>query len=84
MDDIALIIPHNVSLRSWEILGRLIRCPAERIYTNNIAKVGHTIASDNLLNLRHATEAGLVRKGDYMLLFTFGYGSNWASMVVQH
>ena len=84
IDDIALVIPHNVSRRSWEILGRLIKCPADRIYTNNISKVGHTIASDNLLNLRHATDAGLIRKGDYMLLFTFGYGSNWASMVVQH
>lgn len=84
MDDIALVIPHNVSLRSWEILGRLIKCPADRIYTNNISKVGHTIASDNLLNLKHATEAGLIEKGDHMLLFTFGYGSNWACMVVQH
>jgi 3-oxoacyl-[acyl-carrier-protein] synthase-3 len=84
IDDIAVVIPHNVSLRSWEILGRLIKCPADRIYTDNISKVGHTIASDNLLNLRHATDAGLVKKGDYMLLFTFGYGSNWASMVVQH
>ena len=84
IDDIALVIPHNVSTRSWEILGRLIKCPADRIYTNNIARVGHTIASDNLLNLRHATEAGLIGKGEYMLLFTFGYGSNWACMVVQH
>ncbi|HEY5021850.1 MAG TPA: 3-oxoacyl-[acyl-carrier-protein] synthase III C-terminal domain-containing protein [Gemmatimonadaceae bacterium] len=84
MDDISLVIPHNVSLRSWEILGRLIQCPPERIYTENIARVGHTIASDNLLNLRRATEAGLIEKGDYLLLFTFGYGSNWACMIVQH
>ena len=84
MDDISLVIPHNVSLRSWEILGRLIGCPQERIYTDNIAKVGHTIASDNLLNLRCATEAGRIEKGDYLLLFTFGYGSNWACMIVQH
>ena len=84
MDDIALVIPHNVSLRSWEILGRLIGCPPERIYTENIARVGHTIASDNLLNLRRATESGLIEKGDYLLLFTFGYGSNWACMIVQH
>jgi 3-oxoacyl-[acyl-carrier-protein] synthase-3 len=84
MDDIALVIPHNVSLRSWQILGRLIDCPPERIYTENIARVGHTIASDNLLNLRRATESGLIEKGDYLLLFTFGYGSNWACMIVQH
>ena len=84
MDDIALIVPHNVALRSWEILGRLIACPASRIYTENIARVGHTIASDNLLNLRCATESGRIEKGDYLLLFTFGYGSNWACMIVQH
>jgi 3-oxoacyl-[acyl-carrier-protein] synthase-3 len=84
MDDISLIIPHNVSLRSWEILGRLIKCPPDRIYTDNISRVGHTIASDNLLNLRRATESGLVGKGDYLMLFTFGYGSNWACMIVQH
>ena len=84
MDDIDLIIPHNVALRSWEILGRLIGCPANRIYTENIARVGHTIASDNLLNLRCATESGRIEKRDYLLLFTFGYGSNWACMIVQH
>ncbi|HEY3114688.1 MAG TPA: 3-oxoacyl-[acyl-carrier-protein] synthase III C-terminal domain-containing protein [Gemmatimonadaceae bacterium] len=84
MDDISLVIPHNVALRSWEILGRLIGCPANRIYTDNIARVGHTIASDNLLNLRCATESGRIEKGDYLLLFTFGYGSNWACMIVQH
>jgi 3-oxoacyl-[acyl-carrier-protein] synthase-3 len=84
MDDISLVIPHNVSLRSWEILGRLIGCPPERIYTENIARVGHTIASDNLLNLRRATESGLIQRGDYLLLFTFGYGSNWACMIVEH
>jgi 3-oxoacyl-[acyl-carrier-protein] synthase-3 len=84
MDDIALVIPHNVSMRSWEILGRLIKCPADRIYTDNISKVGHTIASDNLLNLRRATEEGRVQKGDRLLLFTFGYGSNWACMIVEH
>ncbi|PYO09402.1 MAG: hypothetical protein DMD30_05845 [Gemmatimonadetes bacterium] len=84
MDDIALIVPHNVALRSWEILGRLIGCPADRIYTENIARVGHPIGSDNLLNLRCATESGRIEKGDYLLLFTFGYGSNWACMIVQH
>jgi len=84
IDDIALVIPHNVSLRSWQILGRLIGCPPEKVYTENISRVGHTIASDNLLNLRRATERGLVKRGDHLLLFTFGYGLNWACMVVEH
>ncbi len=84
IEDVALVIPHNVSLRSWEILGRLIGCPTDRIYTENIARIGHTIASDTLINLSRATDAGLIKKGDSLLLFTFGYGSNWACMIVEH
>jgi 3-oxoacyl-[acyl-carrier-protein] synthase III len=26
----------------------------------------------------------MIEKGDYLLLFTFGYGSSWACMIVQH
>ena len=84
IDDIAMVIPHNVSLRSWEILGRLIGCPPERVYTQNITRVGHTVASDTLLNLRLAEEGGFIGRGDLLLLFTFGYGLNWACMVVEH
>lgn len=82
--DIDWVIPHNVSLRSWEILLGLIGCPREKLFTVNIERVGHTITADNFINLRDATEAGLVRKGDLLLLFTFGYGLNWGCMVLEH
>jgi 3-oxoacyl-[acyl-carrier-protein] synthase-3 len=82
--DIAWVIPHNVSLRSWEILLGLIGCPREKLFSANIGRVGHTIAADNFINLRDATDAGLIRKGDRLLLFTFGYGLNWSCMVLEH
>lgn len=84
LDDIALVIPHNVSLRSWDILRGLLELPAERVFTDNIARVGHTIASDNILNLRDAIDRGRVKSGDKLLLFTFGFGLNWSCMVVEH
>jgi 3-oxoacyl-[acyl-carrier-protein] synthase-3 len=84
LDDVRWIIPHNVSLRSWEILLGLIGCPREKLFSANIGRVGHTIAADNFINLRDATDAGLVRKGDLLLLFTFGYGLNWSCMVLEH
>jgi len=82
--EIDWVIPHNVSLRSWEILLGLIRCPREKLFSENIGRVGHTIAADNFINLRDATDAGLLRKGDLLLLFTFGYGLNWSCMVLEH
>ena len=84
LDDIRWVIPHNVSLRSWEILLGLIGCPREKLFSGNIGRVGHTIAADNFINLRDATDAGLLRTGDLLLLFTFGYGLNWSCMVLEH
>jgi 3-oxoacyl-[acyl-carrier-protein] synthase-3 len=84
LDDIAWIVPHNVSLRSWEILLGLLEFPRERLFYDNIARVGHTIASDNLVNLRDLLDSGRVRRGDRLLLFTFGFGLNWSCIVVEH
>ena len=33
LDDIDWVIPHNVSLRSWEILLGLIGCPREKLFS---------------------------------------------------
>lgn len=84
LNDIRWVIPHNVSLRSWEILLGLTGIPREKLFSENISRVGHTIAADNFINLRDATDAGLLRKGDLLLLFTFGYGLNWSCMVLEH
>jgi 3-oxoacyl-[acyl-carrier-protein] synthase III len=84
LDDIAWVIPHNVSLRSWEILLGLIGCPREKLFSANIGRVGHTIAADNFINLRDMADAGLLQRGDRLLLFTFGYGLNWSCMVLEH
>jgi 3-oxoacyl-[acyl-carrier-protein] synthase III len=82
--DIARVIPHNVSLRSWEILMGLLGLPRERLFADNIAPNGHVIAADNFINLKDATDRGLVQPGDRLLLFNFGFGANWACMVIEH
>ena len=84
LDDLAWVIPHNVSLRSWEILLGMLRVPAAKLFSGNIARVGHTMAADNFVNLRDAQDAGLLNKGDRLLLFTFGFGLNWSCMILEH
>jgi 3-oxoacyl-[acyl-carrier-protein] synthase III len=82
--DIACILPHNVSLRSWEILLGLLQFDLKKLFDGNIAKIAHVIAADNWINLKDATDSGRLRKGDKLLLFTFGFGANWACMVLEH
>ena len=80
----ALIVPHNVSRRSWEILLRLTDLPAERLYADNIATKGHVISGDNFINLKDAAAEGRLRAGDRLLLFNFGFGASWSCMLVEH
>jgi 3-oxoacyl-[acyl-carrier-protein] synthase-3 len=82
-DDIAMVVPHNVSLRSWQILLPLLGVPLDRLFADNIAAKGHVIAADNFINLKDASDQGRISAGDRLLLFNFGFGANWASLVVQ-
>ena len=81
--DVAAVIPHNVSVRSWEILLPMLGIPAHRLFSDNIPRKGHVIAADNFINLKDAIDDGRVRPGDHLLLFTFGFGANWACMVLE-
>lgn len=82
-DDIALIVPHNVSLRSWQILLPLLGMSPDRLFADNIATKGHVIAADNFINLKDAIDCGRIDRGDRLLLFTFGFGASWACLLLE-
>ena len=81
--EIALVVPHNVSRRSWEILLPLTGFTTDRLFAENIGPRGHVIAADNFINLRDARTCGRLRDGDRALLFNFGFGAAWAAMVIE-
>ena len=81
--DITLVIPHNVSRRSWAMLLPLIGVSADRLFGDNIGRQGHVIAADNFINLKDAGESGRLRRGERALLFNFGFGAAWAAMVIE-
>lgn len=84
IDEIAWVIPHNVSCRSWEILAKLAGIPIDRIWLSNVARLGHTVSTDHLINLRDMEEQGLLKRGDKILLFGFGFGASWSTMIIEH
>jgi 3-oxoacyl-[acyl-carrier-protein] synthase III len=81
--DIDWVIPHNVSLKSWEILLGLTGLGGARLWSRNIPRDGHTLAGDNFINLRDAVESGSVEPGDRLLLFSYGYGAHWTALAVE-
>lgn len=82
-NDVDWVIPHNVSRRSWEILMGLTGFPRARLWDDNIARDGHTLAGDNFINLRDALDAGCITPGDRLLLFSYGYGAHWTALAVE-
>jgi len=83
MPDVDWVIPHNVGERSWRILAALTGLGHARIWTDNIARDGHTLAGDNFINLADAIDAGALRAGEKALLFSFGYGAHWTGIALE-
>lgn len=81
--DVDWVIPHNVGERSWRILLGLSGLGSSRIWSRNIAEIGHTLAGDNFINLRDALDSGSVGPGDRLLLFSYGYGAHWTALAVE-
>lgn len=81
--DVDWIIPHNVSMRSWEILSGLLRLPNAQLWSSNIARHGHTLAGDNFINYRDAMDAGAIEKGQKVLMFSYGFGAHWTGVAVE-
>jgi 3-oxoacyl-[acyl-carrier-protein] synthase-3 len=77
------ILPHNVSGKSWEILLSLTGLGADRLWLNNLARDGHTLAGDNFINLADAWADGSVQPGHKLLLFSYGYGAHWTALALE-
>lgn len=82
-EEVDWVIPHNVSLRSWQILLGLVPLPHARLWSDNIARDGHTLAGDNFINLHDALRSGAVEPGNKLLLFSYGYGAHWTALAVE-
>ena len=63
---------------------RVLEFPREKLFDRNIARHGHTMSADNLVNLQDLMDEGALNKGDHLLLFTFGFGLNWSCLVLRH
>ncbi len=82
--DIDHIIPHNISVESWDILAELTGIAKEKIWLDNVSRHAHTVSTDHVINLRDMIDTGRCTDGDTSLLFTFGFGATWTCMILEH
>ncbi|MDQ2586709.1 3-oxoacyl-[acyl-carrier-protein] synthase III C-terminal domain-containing protein [Saccharothrix yanglingensis] len=86
LDDLDLVLPHNVNVVTWQRLCLLLDFPVRRVLLSNVAENGHLFCADAFVNYRTARERGLLREGGHYLVATVGAGAGatFSAMVFQH
>jgi len=86
LGDIALLLPHNVNLVTWQRMCLLLKFPLDRVLLDNISANGHVFCADLFANHQTARERGLLRRGDRYLAASVGAGggATFAAMVFEH
>ncbi|WP_067173253.1 beta-ketoacyl-ACP synthase III [Sulfurospirillum sp. UCH001] len=74
-------IPHQANFRIIEAVRAKLDFPIEKTVLT-VAKYGNTSAASIPMAMNDAYEEGRIKKGDLMLLDTFGGGFTWASALV--
>jgi 3-oxoacyl-[acyl-carrier-protein] synthase III len=75
-------IPHQANFRIIEAVRTKLNFPIEKTVLT-VAKYGNTSAASIPMAMNDAYEEGRIKKGDLMLLDTFGGGFTWASALVR-
>jgi 3-oxoacyl-[acyl-carrier-protein] synthase-3 len=73
LDQIDWMIPHQANIRIIETTGKLLGIAPEKVVVN-IEKYGNTSAATIPIALHEAIEDGRIKRGDLLLLDTFGAG----------
>lgn len=81
-EDISLIVPHQANIRIIQAIARNLRIPTEKAYTN-IHRYGNTSSASIPIALDEANREGLLKRGDHVLLISFGAGLTWGASVVR-
>jgi 3-oxoacyl-[acyl-carrier-protein] synthase III len=82
-NDIDLLVPTGVGADSWRILAQLIGLDPGKIFRGQ-RRFGHTVAADNFLHLAEIRADASIASGQRLLLFTYGFGSSWCGLILEH
>ncbi|MBC7249934.1 MAG: ketoacyl-ACP synthase III [Anaerolineae bacterium] len=82
LDDIELFIPHQANDRILQASARALNIPTERMFSN-LEHYGNTSAASVPIALCEAIEAGLIKRGDHLVMVGFGAGLTWAAAAIQ-
>lgn len=81
-EDVSLFIPHQANQRITVAVASKLNVEEERVYSN-IAQHGNTSSASIPIALDECVAAGRIKKGDIVLMASFGGGVTWGGTVVR-
>jgi 3-oxoacyl-[acyl-carrier-protein] synthase-3 len=86
LDQISLILPHNVNVVSWRQWCKSLGFPIDRVLLDNVPAAGHSFCADPFINYRAAADRGLLQPGEKYVVAAAGAGpgATFSAMVFEH
>ena len=81
-DDLTWLVPHQANLRIITATANRINLPHEKVMIN-IQKYGNTTAGTIPICISEWLQEGKVKKGDSLVLSSFGAGFTWGSILLK-
>ena len=82
MEDIDLVIFHQASRLTLDLLNRALRVPSSKQFSN-IAHIGNTVSASIPIALRDAEIQGVLKPGMQVLVVGFGVGLSWGATLLR-
>jgi len=82
MAEVACVVPHQANMRIVEAIRDRLGVGPEKFFVN-LDKYGNMSAASIPVALDEAIRAGVIKKGDKVVLVAFGGGFTWGAMVVK-
>ncbi|MEU4180561.1 ketoacyl-ACP synthase III family protein [Streptomyces sp. NPDC026589] len=84
LDDIDLVIPHNVNMMAWRnTIGELGITP-DRVFLENIPRYSHCFAADPFVNYTTLLATGRLVAGRHYLMAGVGAGATFTALALTH
>jgi 3-oxoacyl-[acyl-carrier-protein] synthase-3 len=82
LEDAKLVIPHQANKRIGDAIAERLGIPPEKVF-QNIQRYGNTTAASVPIALSEARAAGLIERGDLVVLAAFGAGFAWGAVTLR-
>lgn len=83
VDEVAWLIPQNLSRNSWNLYCQMLSFPKERVFLDNVTAGGHLGDVDIIRNISGLVDKGVLRRGDFVIVYGLGTGTSWNAVLLK-